>query len=1172
MRPGKTKRFWPKLAFLVGMCLPAAAMASAPTTPFCFTLDEPCTASAGVFALDGTLIRTLWSKVPYQPGAFAAAWDGLDDNSNAVSAGTYEIRLLQHNVEYVWDGAIGNTSEKLSGPGVHTGYWPMLDMAVGGTNAFYVSGYNEGGFDFRSFSTTRPQLVTARWGPGGPAANIYDPFWAWTATDGVWVYFGCAATYTPQGGYGPGCVVAYNVADHSPAQFSSGVIISNGANVPFPGIYVGTNFLDGLAVQGAGNLLAVAVALDNTVYLLDKRAGTILKRISIASPGRLSFSPDGTLWVVSGTSVINYTNLTSAPAVAATISGFNQPLAVAASATNADLVLVADGIGSEQIKAFSRGGSPLWTLGMPGGYQSNGAAVATNKFWFDDGQGDASTFITFCPDNSFWVGDGANHRSLHFSAARNYLEQIMYQPHSYLASVDQNNPARVFNQFLEFSVDYSKPLQQSWSLVNNWMAGVDAVHLVSSFYQVDKGNQGIYEVTTFPNGRTYALINNYTYNYPISELCELTSPQLRLTGIFPAYGGNSRGWISLGPDGSARRTTMGAPSWFKDSLAGFDANNNPLWNPEALLASAPQGGTDPVPRLGGFGNIRATVSSNNILVSFDQSLNNGWHLGGIRAGASNWLWKASPAVNTMDGRGTYEIGNGVQYGGNSVQAVDRHVIYGYHGEFFRHAGQASQTMHFYDDGLFIGQFGECNIGHTANEGAVPASAGNGYAPSLVRPATGGYYLWVNDESGHGPQRWHLVNAGNIREQSGTGLLGSAIILTNPPSAFPAAVTGQPGNHSVQLQWLAVPGATSYNVRYSLLNGGPYNILAASVTNSSQIVGLTNDQAYYFAVTAISPAGESAPSEQVRLTPFDTTQNVLSAGSLAEAGLSTPVIDVRSAAVAARQNSLVAAEHLAGPLTLRDLNDFGFGDLRYPGVGREGYAIYDPEGPGTVLINLSSNFTHTFGSGWWDAASLERQYRVDNLLHSNHGMIPGPSSPACSVSLNVSDTNYHVLTVVSPALFNNQTFAADPRLFTMRLTSFDNSSAAFAVNEAYGYTHTFQYLFKGNVTLWTDASGGGGGTLQALFLDPATVASTSTPAKFLGSVQLGVSGPNLLLNAAGAPAGDSFVILTSTNLSLPLGAWTSLATNRLGLFGASGYILPNALSPALPKRFYVLRMQ
>ena len=108
------------------------------------------------------------------------------------------------------------------------------------------------------------------------------------------------------------------------------------------------------------------------------------------------------------------------------------------------------------------------------------------------------------------------------------------------------------------------------------------------------------------------------------------------------------------------------------------------WNPDTLIASASKGSTDPVPRCYcSFGNIRATISSNNILISFDQSLNDGWHLGGIRVGSTNWLWKASPAVAFMNGCGTYEISNGVLYAGNTVQAVDRNVIYGYHGEFFR---------------------------------------------------------------------------------------------------------------------------------------------------------------------------------------------------------------------------------------------------------------------------------------------------------------------------------------------------------------------------------------------------------------------------------------------------------------------------------------------------------
>ena len=225
-------------------------------------------------------------------------------------------------------------------------------------------------------------------------------------------------------------------------------------------------------------------------------------------------------------------------------------------------------------------------------------------------------------------------------------------------------------------------------------------------------------------------------------------------------------------------------------MSGFDASNNPRWNSDKLIASAPDGSTDPVPRDSSFGNIRATISSNNILISFDQSLNNGYHLGGIAVGASTWLWKASPAVGFMNGRGTYEISNGLTYAGNTLQAIDRNVIYGYHGEFFRGEGQAGQTMHFYDDGLFVGQFGEASPGHSAYEGALPGFAGNGHCPNLVKTTTGDYYLWVNDESDHGPQRWHFVNARNIREQIGIGALGGTITLSNQTYDFPSGVTGQ----------------------------------------------------------------------------------------------------------------------------------------------------------------------------------------------------------------------------------------------------------------------------------------------------------------------------------------------------------------------------------------------
>jgi hypothetical protein len=1064
----------------------SSGVVHAASSPFSFTLDEPCKTSAGVFAPDGTLIRTLWSKVRYfSAGTYSNIWDGLDDNGNAAPAGVYQIKVLQHNTEYVWDGAVGNTSAELSGPTVHTGFYPMRDMAIAGTNAFYVSGYNEGDYDFRNFSTSDPQRVKIQWGADGQPANVYDRDWKWTATDGNWVYFACDAATDPNNTVSndhPGFVIASKVGVSSPAYsayFTQGIPIVNGANTnsTYPnGIYVGTQpGLSGLAVQQNGNLLAVSVAPDNRVYLLDKLSGAAVRNFSVSSPGRLSFSSDGSLWVISGNNVICYTNLNSNPSAAVTISNFREPLAVAVSPTNASLILVADGGSSQQIKAFNSAGTSLWTYGLAGGYQTNGVAVQTNKFWFYDAESDG-TFLCFAPDGSFWVGDGGNYRALHFSAALNYIEQIMYQPHSYKACVDQNNPSRVFNQFLEFKVDYTKPLQQGWTLANNWQVGVDPIHI--------SWNEGIYEVTTFTNGRTYALIDNDTYSFAFSELCELATNQLRFTGIAPAYGGSARGWISLGPDGSARRTTIGAATWYETTLSGFDSSNNPVWNPETLIASASQGATDPVPRGSSFGNIRATISTNNILISFDQSLNNGWHLGGIKVGTSKWLWKASPSAAWMNGCGNYENDNGITYAGNTLQAVDRQVIYGYHGEFFRSQGQASQTMHFYDDGLFVGQFGESNIGHPSYEGVLAGKAGNGHCPSLIKTTSGDYYLWVNDESGHGPQRWHLVNARNIRELTGSGTLGSAITLTNQAYGFPAVVTGKNGNQSGELSWQPVQGAASYNIRYSQINGGPYNILAANTTNSDYVIsGLTNGQTYYFAVTAIQAGQEGIPSEQVEVNPFDTTQTVLCAGSVSEGG-PLRVIDVSSSAPISGQPSWIGAEHYTGVLNPRELDDYGYGNLQNETVGTKGYVIYQYGGSGTTLANLLPGFSVANWAGFVELPNLQRQYQVDNVPGANRGLA---AAPVGTIGIGVTDTNYHYLTVVSPSQFNN------PRQFTMRLTSTNNTSAAYAVNESLGYSHIFQFMFKGNATLYADATGGGGAMVQALFLDnaPVTYASVIT---------------------------------------------------------------------------------
>ena len=302
---------------------------------------------------------------------------------------------------------------------------------------------------------------------------------------------------------------------------------------------------------------------------------------------------------------------------------------------------------------------------------------------------------------------------------------------------------------------------------------------------------------------------------------------------------------------------------------------------------------------------------------------------------------------------------------NTLQAVDRNVIYGYHGEFFRGQGQAGQTMHYYDDGLFVGQFGEASPGHSAYEGALPGFAGNGHCPNLVKTTNGDYYLWVNDESDHGPQRWHFANARNIREQTGSGALGSAIIIDQPVMVSRLELPARAAINRRSYPGCPCAGAASYNIRYSMMNGGPYNMIAGNTTQS----GLCRRRLEPTVKPIILPSRRCRRARRgfrPSKCPFihlTLRQSVFCAGSMSEGGQFTPVIDINSGAPGSGQPSYAGAEHYTGVLNLRELDYYGYGNLENETVGTDGYIIFDWEGVGTRLTNISSRFTVTQGSGW-----------------------------------------------------------------------------------------------------------------------------------------------------------------------------------------------------------------
>jgi predicted carbohydrate-binding protein with CBM5 and CBM33 domain len=118
-----------------------------------------------------------------------------------------------------------------------------------------------------------------------------------------------------------------------------------------------------------------------------------------------------------------------------------------------------------------------------------------------------------------------------------------------------------------------------------------------------------------------------------------------------------------------------------------------------------------------------------------------------------------------------------------------------------------------------------------------------------------------------------ANATSNRVFSMTSANIQSAFLQVVPGNVPPAPTGlgaTPGNAQVTLNWAAASGATSYNVKRSTTNGGPYaNVQTGVAGTTFTNTGLTNGTPYYYVVTAVNASGESPISTQVSATPATT---------------------------------------------------------------------------------------------------------------------------------------------------------------------------------------------------------------------------------------------------------------------------------------------------------------
>ncbi len=798
------------------------------------------------------------------------------------------------------------------------------------------------------------------------------------------------------------------------------------------------------------------------------------------------------------------------------------------------------------------------------------------------------SLLAALPDGSFWVSDGApqyggTSRLLHVSSALAATEQISFMVNSAAIAVDKNNPTRAFWDYLEFEVDYTKSLKpgdpmasggnQSWKLKKNWGAGLRP----ELYYQSMDPRPGYLEsviigfasVVTLGNGtgqRTYALaalaseVQDYGY-YRRNALLELpaTGPA-RDTGIVISdkevqIGEPQSRAYKLQADGSLRyglqpgyNGNSGAQEFRYlpfQGLVSSGGNLNPSWGVTFNFlngrASSESGsmllGTTPITTAVPIwpGNVSLPLLPSGRVVVFGGGATiPGFHLGIVyqpEDGATGFRSLSSPRVpakgyGAPPGDGSFEVG--YNNGATEVQTAGNHIVYGFRAEFYNGVSNlAQQWMHFYDEGLFVGQFGTQANAVYNGEGDL-ASALAGAAASFIGVTTTvnqEHYLYTNDDGNHaGLNRWRLAGAEAMKLYEGDGSPGGDPIALAGHGLAGAGTLQAPldlrgGSKlggTIELTWAPVPGASSYEVRYGVTPDVLDQSLSVSASSNPKatISGLKLGALRYFAVRAIGSAN-SPWSHIVGLVPLPVNR-IGNAGTYAGGqvryteGMSPLPMVLSDPVTGARQYPMQLHEQFehVGTLLRTSVGSRGwvlFNPSQSPNNGAPDLVELRPPGLPSVLTTGSFSVTSAsslIGAGWQrfngPAIGYGAPYgfEVQGYGRLEHCSLiyPQLGVPSPAVTIGVPDSRWRLLTVVVP------TGTLQERNTTVTLKSLDNPgapAASLSLNApAPTYNAIVQFYFAGNVDLTltreNPLSGGSGfnfdANLGAVFIDDLPTAT------------------------------------------------------------------------------------
>ncbi len=342
-----------------------------------YALAKPQRVTLALDDAHGRRVRTLIAAAPREAGEQVERWDGLDDDGKPVAPGDYRWNAIRHDgIHTAWTMSFcnpGNPSwDTPDGRGAFYGdHSAPMAASAGGAYVALACPMGEGGKHLIGCDLDGQRL----WGlhnrvafDGGHISLATDGTTLWVANEGreCTIYRVELAT----GKYAPWA--ATQVAD---AERVLDLVVSArpGGGKDFHAVAANPTsaalpVANLAAIALRGRELAVCLAFEDLVRVIDADSGVELRRVAVPAPRSAAWLPDGGLVVLSQGALLRFDGEASRPFTEAT---FAHGYGLCSDATGNIYLTVR---GDDQcVRVFAPDGTPSRTIGKPGGRPHHGA-------------------------------------------------------------------------------------------------------------------------------------------------------------------------------------------------------------------------------------------------------------------------------------------------------------------------------------------------------------------------------------------------------------------------------------------------------------------------------------------------------------------------------------------------------------------------------------------------------------------------------------------------------------------------------------------------------------------------------------------------------------------------------------------------------------------------------